>query len=300
MNLQELKWFVAVTETENLTVSASAMHITQPTLSRAISRLEKDVGVPLFDRKQNRLRINRYGEIFRAHALRALNEVDTAHQRIKTLTDPTTGTVSVGFLHSLGEWLIPSLVSGYRKLRPGVQFELRGAAADSVIDDVRNGRSDLGFVAPAPPVDDLVWVPVATEPVCLLVPEGHRLARRKSVRLEEVALEDFVALSPAYGLRRLTDSLARAAGFTPRVVFSVTEVSTMHAMVAAGAGVAVVPAPTKPDGPLTGRGVPIPLRDPDSSRTIGMIRGQHTVLSPVAEGFRRFVIDTTGSGAPPS
>ncbi|MDF3308147.1 LysR family transcriptional regulator [Rhodococcus sp. T2V] len=291
MNLQELRWFVAITESENITAVAAEMHVTQPTLSRAISRLEVSVGVKLFDRRQNRLHLNRYGEILRAHALRALSEVDTAQRRITTLADPSEGTVSVCFLHSLGEWLVPNLISRFRDEHPKVRFELRGAAADSVIDDVRAGRSDLGFVAPEPPVHDLVWTPVAAEPVRLLVPAGHRLARRKSVGFAEVAEDDFVALTPEYGLRQLSDRLARAAGFTPRIAFSVTEVGTMSAMVAAGVGVAVVPAPPAAAGAPEGT-VLVDLRDRDAWRSIGVIRADRHFTSMAAEGFHRFVLDT--------
>jgi LysR family transcriptional activator of glutamate synthase operon len=303
VNLQELRWFVALTESENITAVAAEMHVTQPTLSRAIARLETGFGVRLFDRRHNRLHLNRYGEILRAHALRALSEVDSAHNRISTLADPNEGTVSLCFLHSLGEWLVPELISGYRAEHPKVRFELRGAAADSVVDDIRLGRSDLGFVAPEPSVDDLVWTPVATEPVRLLVPVRHRLARRKTVSFAEVAEDDFVALTPEYGLRQLTDRLARAAGFAPRIAFSVTEVGTMRAMIAAGVGVGVVPAPPAVAAPPEGT-VLVELRDRDAWRTIGMIRADRPLTSSVAEGFQRFVLETlventTGLAGPP-
>jgi len=136
-----------------------------------------------------------------------------------------------------------------------------------------------------------VWTPVATEPVRLLVPVRHRLARRKTVSFAEVAEDDFVALTPEYGLRQLTDRLARAAGFAPRIAFSVTEVGTMRAMIAAGVGVGVVPAPSAAADPPEGT-VLVELRDRDAWRTIGMIRADRPLTSSVAEGFHHFILDT--------
>lgn len=176
MEIRELQWFVALAESEHVTSAAERLNIAQPTLSRAIARLEKRVGVPLFDRQQNRLRLNKYGEVFRAHVVRAISEIDRAEQRIATLVDPDTGTIALGFLHSYGSWLVPELLAGYRRIAPATTFELRGSAADAVVDGVRHGRLDLGITSPRPAGDDLVWTPLQDEPLCLLVPAGHRLA----------------------------------------------------------------------------------------------------------------------------
>ena len=113
MELRELEWFVVLAETEHVTIAAAQLNISQPTLSRALSRLERRLGVRLFDRQQNRLRLNKYGEIFQAHAMRAMNEIAQANERITTLVDPERGLVSLGFLVSFGTWLVPELLAEY-------------------------------------------------------------------------------------------------------------------------------------------------------------------------------------------
>ncbi|QGV77029.1 LysR family transcriptional regulator [Streptomyces ficellus] len=270
MEIRELQWFAALAESQHVTAAAERLNISQPTLSRAIARLERRVGVPLFDRHQNRLRLNKYGEVFRAHALRAIGEIDGAEQRIASLVDPDRGTVALGFLHSYGTWLVPGLLAGYRAIAPATRFELRGAAADTVVDDVRRGRLDLGLTSPRPAGDDLDWTPLQQEPLCLLVPTGHRLARRRAVEAAELADEDFLALQPVYGLRQVADRLCAGAGYAPRVIMECTELSTLRELVAAGLGVAVVPIKGSPSG--TGdRAVAVPLKDPQAQRTIGLI-----------------------------
>ncbi|MBA6436934.1 LysR family transcriptional regulator [Streptomyces sp. GMR22] len=289
MEIRELQWFAALAEHEHVTLVSERMNISQPTLSRAIRRLEARVGVPLFDRHQNRLRLNRYGEVFRAHALRAIAEIETAEQRIAALIDPDAGTVALGFLHSYGTWLVPELLAGYRSRAPRTAFELRGDAADSVVDGVRCGRLDLGLTSPRPAGDDLEWVPLREEPLCLLVPVGHRLARRSSVKLSELAEEAFVALQPVFGLRQITERLCAAAGFTPRVAWESTELSTLRSLVEAGMGVAVVPT----TGSLDRQGaVVVLLSDPGATRTVGVITPASGLRSPVAQRFLDYVCST--------
>ncbi|MFC6062754.1 LysR family transcriptional regulator [Streptomyces ochraceiscleroticus] len=291
MEIRELQWFAALAEHEHVTLVSERLNISQPTLSRAIRRLEHRVGVPLFDRHQNRLRLNKYGEVFRAHALRAIAEIEAAEQRIATLVDPDSGTVALGFLHSYGTWLVPELLAEYRAIAPHTTFELRGDAADTVVDDVRHGRLDLGLTSPRPAGDELEWTPLRDEPLCLLVPAGHRLAERRRVRTAELAEESFVALRPVFGLRQIADRLCTAAGFIPRVTLESTELSTLRSLVAAGLGVAIVPitgSPVDRRGPV----VAVPLSDPGAMRTVGMVAPASGSRSPVVRRFHDYVCST--------
>src|SRR5262245_19361515 len=102
VELRELEWFTTLAETEHVTVASARLNISQPTLSRALARVERRLGVRLFDRRQNRLRLNKYGEIFQAHALRAMSEINRGEERIAALIDPERGVISLGFLHSFG------------------------------------------------------------------------------------------------------------------------------------------------------------------------------------------------------
>ncbi|GHB59399.1 LysR family transcriptional regulator [Streptomyces umbrinus] len=285
MQLRELEWFTTLAETEHMTEASLRLHVSQPTLSRALARLERKVGVKLFDRHRNGLRLNKYGEIFQAHALRAMNEIDRGEERIATLVDPDRGSVSLGFIHSFGAWLVPDLLNRYRRHAPSTSFELRGGACDSVVDDVRQGHVDIGFVAPEPVSDDLDWIPLGREHLSLGVPPGHVFEGRDQVAIADLAHEPMIALRAGFGLRQVTDRLCREAGFSPRVEIEVTELSTLRALVAAGMGVAVVPASRagRPSEP----GIPsIPFSDPTAFRHYGAVirRG-----GPGGQAARRFL-----------
>jgi len=270
MQLRELEWFNTLAETESVTAAALQLHISQPTLSRALARLERRLGVQLFDRHQNRLWLNKYGEIFQAHARQAMSELDRGEERIATLVDPERGSVSLGFGHSFGGWLVPDLLERYRRLAPSTSFQLRGGASSAVVDDVRRGNVDIGFVAPEPVADDLDWMPLGHEDLCLTIPPGHAFEGWDQVAIADLADVPMVALAVGHGLREVTDRLCEEAGFSPRIEMEVTELSTLRALVAAGIGVAVVPAPRRGDtsGPA---GVGIPFSDPTAFRRYGAV-----------------------------
>jgi LysR family transcriptional regulator, transcription activator of glutamate synthase operon len=286
MEVRELEWFITLARTENVTNAADQLHISQPTLSRALGRLERKLGVRLFDRQQNRLRLNKYGEIFQAHAGRAIKELTQAEERISSLVDPERGVVSLGFLHSFGGWLVPSLLDRYRTIAPSVTFELEGAAADSILDAVRSGRVDIGFVAPRPAADDIAWVPLGRELLCLEVPPGDDLEGRESISIADIADRPMVALGPAFGLRHAVDRLFDDAGITPHIKIEATELSTLRALVRHGAGIAIVPVP--PGGEASPSTM-IPLRDPRAFRAYGAIVQRYGPTGRAARAFLAFV-----------
>jgi LysR family transcriptional activator of glutamate synthase operon len=290
VDLDELRWFVVLAETEHVTEAAAELRITQPTLSRALSRLEHQVGAPLFDRINRRLHLNAYGQIMLEHARRSIAEIGAATERIAALRDPDSGTVRLAFLHSLASWLVPDLLRQFRIDAANVEFVLHQGAAHEIAQHLLSGTADIAITSPEPDGPAFGWHQLYVERLCLVVPRGHRFAGRATLRLAETADEPFIALGDDFGLRQLTDELWLDAGIRPKIVFEATEIPTMEGLVAAGFGVAVVPVP-RPD-----RGEPmcvyVPLSHSAAKRRVGVawIRGR--VLPPAAERFSAFVKTT--------
>ncbi|MFJ7723917.1 LysR family transcriptional regulator, partial [Rhodococcus erythropolis] len=134
MLTEDLEWFVVLAETQQVTATADLTHLSQPTLSRKLARLERQIGVTLFDRQGRRLELNRYGEILYRHARIALRALDAAQTEIQSLASPESGTVRLDFLHSFGTWLVPHMLRGYRVEHPGVRFELHQDSAQFLVD----------------------------------------------------------------------------------------------------------------------------------------------------------------------
>jgi LysR family transcriptional regulator, transcription activator of glutamate synthase operon len=286
MNLDELHWFVVLAETEHVTDAAAELGITQPTLSRALARLENQLDTPLFDRVNRRLRLNAYGEILLEHARRSIAEIRSASERIAALRDPDTGTVRLAFLHSQATTFVPDLLRRFRAEAPSVQFGLFQGAAHEIVDRLANGRADLAITSPRPP--GYRWHGLYVERLCLAVPRGHRFANRTRIRLADAGGEPFVALAPDFGLRQLTDELCAEAGIEPQIVFEASEIPTMEGLVAAGFGVAVVPVP-RPERAEPGA-VYVPLSQASAKRQIGLTWADRRVLPPAAERFAGFIM----------
>ncbi|MFI7104093.1 LysR family transcriptional regulator [Streptomyces sp. NPDC050161] len=276
----DLVRFEAVARLQHLSAAAAELEAPQSTVSRSIARLEEAVGTPLFDREGRGLRLTRHGRAFLARVRRGLEEIATGCEELRQATG-MPGTVAIGFLPALGTAPVPLLVSWFRARHPQARFQLVQDNAEGLLERLRAGEVDLCLTSPLPDEPGITTVPVAREPLRLVVPAGHPLAGRSRIRLTDAAHEDFVMATSGYGLRRLVNGLCAAAGFTPRVAFEGAEIATIRGFVAAGLGVAVLPP-----SPVAMPGlVDLPLHDPAAYRTVGMTRVTARTPTPVVRDF---------------
>src|SRR5256885_15103420 len=237
MNVDELRWFVAVAERGRVTRAAEELHISQPALSRALSRMQRELGMNVFDRSGRNLRLNRYGELYLEHARRALAELGSGQRAIEDMAGGERGLISLGFAPTLSTWLVPALVSAFRAEHPGPRFQLHQDAVGQLVDALRDGGVDL-LITPRPGDPALTWHVLGGERLQLVVPPGHRLAGRKRVRLAQAAGERFVMLKHAFDFRDLVEDLCRQAGFEPESGFEAEDIASARAPAAAGPRVA--------------------------------------------------------------
>ena len=175
-----------------------------------------------------------------------LHHLDDGIAAVNQLIDPDTGVVALAFQQSLGTWLVPDLARSFRTAHPGVRFQLTQVRDEPNSAALDGGHADLelGLATPGESPDgELRTRLIALEPLRLALPREHPLAGRRRLRLTEVASEPFIGLRPASALRRLGDQLCEQAGFRPDVIFEGDDLSNVRGFVAAGLGVAVVPAP---------------------------------------------------------
>ena len=265
----DLHWFLILADHGQVTSAARTVGVSQPTLTRMLQRLERDLGAELFDRHGRRIALNPSGAILYDHARRAADELAMARAEIAELVSPDRGTVRLDFLHSFGTWLVPTLIKDFHLDRPGIGFRLFQGAAELLVDRVIDGRTDLALVSPRPVSDDVEWQVLAQQQLALAVPTEHRLARRRSVRLREIADEPLITMHPSFGMRRILDELCAAAGFEPNISFESAELTTIGGLVSAGLGVAVMPVQRHqpaPDGVML-----VPLNEETATRDIGIV-----------------------------
>ncbi|WP_238412757.1 LysR family transcriptional regulator [Saccharothrix deserti] len=270
----------ALAADEHVTHAAESVGVPQPTVSRWLAALGASVGAPVVVRSGRRVRLTRAGRLLCEAADRALAALEAGHRAAAEEVSPERGQVALGFLHLLGRSVVPALVSGFREFHPSVRFRLVQDSRQDILDHLVNGVVDLALVSPPPTDPAFAHAVVREEELVLVVPPGHRLAGRASVRVAELAGEEFVGLEPGYGLRQITDDLCAAAGFVPTLAFEGQETETVRGLVAAGLGVALLPHADSPSG------LPeIPLT-PRASREIALVWPADPPLPPAVRAFR--------------
>ena len=294
METEALRWFLEVADGVTVTEVADAYRVSQPGVSRALARLETEVGTPLLGKQGRVLRPTHAGAVFKQHVDAVMHGLDDAVAAVHELLEPESGTVRLAFQPSLGTWLVPGLIGAFRRAHPGVGFGLQHSDDALGSSLVAGGRIDLELTARRPRNPAVRWEPVATQPFGLAVPDGHPLAKRPRVSLAEAADLDFVMLQPSWELRAQTEELCAGAGFEPRVAFEVDDLSVVRGFVAAGLGVAILPVSPEEQS-VEGSGLRAPrLTDRGAHRDIGLAWSRSRRLLPSADLFRRAVLDSAG------
>jgi DNA-binding transcriptional LysR family regulator len=233
-----LRYFVAVAEESSFTRAASRLMIAQQSLSQQITLLERMVGAKLFDRDSRGTGLTEIGELFLPEARAVLDRADEAMALVGRAVRGEVGRLRLAFLQTTANHLLPPVVRAIREQLPGVQLSTEETSISALVEGVTSGRYDVAFSRP-PLVDGLSSTTVATEQVCAVLPEGHRLAGRDELTLEDLAEENWV-LTPRSSWEPWHDFYDREfdkAGFVPQVVQRDASVQVLLGLVAAGVGV---------------------------------------------------------------
>jgi LysR family transcriptional activator of glutamate synthase operon len=301
MDTETLRWFQQVADGVTVTEISDLSAVTQSGVSRALQRLEAQVGTPLLRRSGRTLHMTQAGSVFKRHVDALLHQLDDGIAAVNQLIEPDTGTVALAFQQSLGTWLVPDLVRSFRAAHPGVRFRLTQVRDELHAPALDGGEADLEIGTLRRHDPALRVRQLAMEPLRLALPRDHELAGHGRIHLAEVSEHPFVSLQPASALRKLADELCAEAGFAPSVVFEGDDLSTVRGFVAAGLGVAIIPAPRagSPEaasGPVLYREIP----DPAAAREICLTWSAERRLLPAAELFRGHVIRRAAAGRVPA
>ncbi len=281
--LPDLRAFVMVARQQSFAAAAKALHLSQPALSRRISKLEEVLGVRLLDRTTRSVELTVLGRRFLQEIGGMVEDLDRSVTGLRDAAELATGDVTIGCVFSAVHHFLPAVIRSFRERHPGVAVRIIEEGADEVLACVKQGEADFGLNYIGMQDPEVDFTPLLKEPYVLACPAGHPLARRRSVRWAELAEWDQVRVSHASRNRLFIDQALAELPPLPRPVCEVRHVSTLIGMVEAGLGLAVVPRLTVPPKPAAVVGVP--LVEPAISRTIGITRRQGRSLSPAADAF---------------
>jgi len=290
MELLQLQYFRKVAELEHMTKAAEELHIAQPALSKTISRLEEDVGVPLFDRKGRQIRLNAYGKAFLRKVETALQALEDGQKEVEDMAGLERGRVYVAttthkcFSDAIGDFIAR---------RPGARLHISQASEAEKTEKLRRGELDLCITFPPIQLPDIEGAAFLTERIMLAVPLGHPFAGRGSIRLAEAAAEPFICIKPENPFREMTDEFCRQAGFAPNVVCEVDEHSAVGHFLSTGIGIAFLPETLleKFDAPFH----VLEIEEPECLRTYQIAWAKNRYLSAAAKEFRDFIVQRFAS-----
>jgi len=245
MELRQIRSFLSIAETLHFGRTAELIHLSQPALSLQIGALEEEVGVRLFERNRRKTTLTAAGFAFRDDAAAALSQLEQAIRRARLAASGKLGRLRIGFISTAGREIVPHIVRQFRELNPEVEFSLRNILTAEQVQMLETGALDIGFLRlPIGGHSALDVVTVHREPFVLVVPRSHKLAKRKRVRLRELAGQDFVMYERTYapGFHDLIFGILRDAGIVPTVSQTAGEIPTLISLVDSGMGTAILPA----------------------------------------------------------
>ena len=284
MLLRDLDWLLVLAEHEHVTETAAVLRTSQPTLSRALARVEAELGTRVFERAPDGVHLTPTGELVMTAARDLTARYGQLLSDLGAVLDPDTGVVRLAFLDSIASSLVPAVLRRFHEHAPRVRVLLSQEPAHDIVHDLGAGAVDLAITS-ARPAGDHGWHTLQEERLVLVVPPGHRLWARKRVQLSELADEELVTTPIGFGYRALIDALLRDAGVSPTVSFESQDLATIEGLVAAGLGVGIVPEPFAGQSGTTG----IALATDAARRTIGLTWRTDRPLPAPAARFRDVV-----------
>jgi LysR family hydrogen peroxide-inducible transcriptional activator len=267
VNLRDLQYLVALADLRHFGRAAEACHVSQPTLSTQVRKLEEELGVALVERAPRQVMLTAAGADIVDRARRVLAEVAQMRETARRTTDPEAGSVRLGLFPTLGPYLLPHVVPRLRERFPRLELLLVEEKTEVLVGMLRAGRLDAAVLALPMHEDWLHCEPLFEEPFMLAVPAGHALAKRKELTLASLAHEHLLLLEDGHCLRDQALEVCSLAGAGEKDGFRATSLETLRQMVAAGVGITLLPMlAVKPPVPPADTMRLVEFRDPPSRR----------------------------------
>ncbi len=281
LDLDQLRAFVTVADLRSFRQAADELHLSPPALSRRIERLEERVGARLLERTSRSVRLSVVGEAFVERVRSVLEDLDDAILGVNELSSGHAGRLTVAAVPSAASGFVPQALSRLAARYPGIRVRLLDGSLQATALAVLGGQADVGIGFDDSAIPGLRAELLGEEPYVLSLPAEHRWARRRTIRLQELADEPMLSLAAGSGNRAVLDQQLAQAGVALRVTHEAAHIGALIGMVEAGLGGALVPAMALRSAPA---GVAaVPLRGRPLRRRIALLTPAERRLTPLAQ-----------------
>lgn len=277
--------FVAVAEQRHFSKAAELLHLSQPAVSMKIRSLEKEFGVKLVERSSKMVRLTRSGEILYKHAKQILREYEIARQEMDELSHTVTGALHIGSSFTIGEYLLPEILSDYARQYPKVDIEVTISNTDEVKKGVQTNLFDIGLIEGHASEKDLNIEPFMEDQLILVVPPKHPLSQTRAADQEALQNQTWIFREHGSGTRTYSDELIKQLGLTVSKSFTFSSTQGVKAAVISGLGISQLSGLTVKKELEAGELKAVQMKDYQQIRPFSFVKRKQAGTANAAAAF---------------
>src|SRR6266480_5072454 len=285
MQIESLKVFCDLAETESFTKAAQISSVTQSAVSQQISSLERTFKSLLIERSKKKFRLTREGQVLYDYSKQVIATYDALHSKLQEIKDIISGTIRVATIYSIGLHDLPPYLKRFLKAYPTVNVHVEYRRANQVYDDVMGNVVDLGLVAYPTRDNKLEIYPLRKDPLVLVCHPQHALAKQKRIKMKTLSGQKFIGFQPDIPTRKALDKILRENSVEVQHVMEFDNIETVKRAVEIDAGVAIVPQTTIAQEVAKQTLVQVEIEDGEFFRPLAAIYKRNKVLSPAMKQF---------------
>ena len=289
MQIESLKVFCDLAETESFTKAAQINEVTQSAVSQQISSLERHFKSLLIERSKKRFRLTREGQVLYDYAKQMISTYDGLHSRLQEIKDIISGTIRIATIYSIGLHDLPPYLKKFLKTYPTVNVHVEYRRANQVYEDVLGNVVDLGLVAYPTRDSKLEIFPLRKDPLILICHPQHPFAKQKSIRMKTLSGQKFIGFQPDIPTRKALDRILKENAVDVQHVMEFDNIETVKRAVEIDAGIAIVPQTTVLQEVAKNTLAQVNIDDGDFYRPLAAIYKKNKVLSPAMKQFLAIV-----------
>jgi len=291
MQIESLKVFCDLAETESFTKAAQINSVTQSAVSQQISSLERQFKSLLIERSKKKFRLTREGQVLYEFSKQIIQSYDSLHSKLQEIKDIISGTIRVATIYSIGLHDLPPYIKKFLKSYPTVNVHVEYRRANQVYEDVLSNVVDLGLVAYPQRESKLETIALRKDPLVLICHPQHPFAKTKSVKLKSLGGQKFIGFEPDIPTRRALDKILKENSVEVQHVMEFDNIETVKRAVEIDAGVSIVPQGTVLQEVAKQTLAQVQLEDGEFFRPLAAIYKKNKVLSPAVKQFLAILKD---------